>query len=166
MATQFEDTFDFDCGAATIMRMFSDRNYYLDKYRRLPGDEPEFVDDSHDDDHYSISVRHTLEMNELPLPDFAQKRVGRQVMLNQTDAWQITTRTGRVEIDIESTPVSIVIDMQLLERDAGSRLTLAFDIRADVPLIGRKIETAMADPIKRRLHADLEETARMAGDYT
>src|SRR5699024_7556608 len=143
----------------------SDSAFYHEKYRRLGGQQPEFLDTQRDDGRFSISVRHTLATDELPLPDFVSKRVGGHLTLHQTDVWQLATRTGRIEIDIESTPLNMGIDLQLVERDAGARLILAFDIHADVPLLGKRIERAVAEPMTRRMRHDLEETARMAPEY-
>ncbi len=162
---KFEESFDFDHSAAVIMRMFTDKDYFLRKYERLGGAAPELIDCQSDEDRFSITVRHALDAQTMPFPDFIKKRLGDRIMLRQTDAWQIKARTGRIEIDIESTPVDIDIDMQLVDRDAGARLKLAFDIHADVPLVGKKVERSIAEPITRRMHADLVESKRMAADY-
>lgn len=162
---KFEESFDFDHSAAVIMRMFSDQDYYVRKYERLGGAMPEVVDYQSSEERFSITVRHTLDPQTMPFPDFMKKRIGDGLVLRQVDAWQINARTGRIEIDIASTPVHINIDLQLVDRDAGARLKLAFDIRAHVPLIGRKVERAVAGPITRRMHTDLEESKCMATDY-
>lgn len=162
---QFEDSFDFDYSASTIMQLYSDREYFLNKYRRLDGCEPELLGCSLEDDRFSITVRHPLDVSELPLPDFLRRRVGNRLMLHQTDAWHIPTRTGRVEIEFESLPINLGIDMHLVERDAGARHHLTFDINVDIPLLGRKIEQSMADPLRHQMRIDLEETSRMAADY-
>src|SRR5699024_6651678 len=106
-----------------------------------------------------------LSLTHANLPDFARKSVGSQVVLKQTDSWQIESRVGRIDVAFESKPISTCIDMHLETRGAGSRLKLAFDIQADVPLIGKKVEKALAEPLQRRMHDDLKVTADMAGDY-
>lgn len=162
---QFEYVFDFDYSASIIMRMYSDRDYFVQKYRTLGGAEPEVLECQEDDERFSITVRHPLDATELPLPDFLRKRVGQRLMLHQTDAWHLPTRTGRVEIEFESLPLFIGIDMHVIERDAGSRHNLTFDVQADVPVLGKRIEKSMAEPLKHQMHVDLEESARMAASY-
>lgn len=162
---QFEDSFDFEYSASAIMRMYSDRDYFVKKYRALDGCEPEVLDCREEGERFSITVRHPLDANELPLPDFLRKRAGNRLMLHQTDAWHIPTRTGRVEIEFESLPVAIGIDMHLVERDAGARHHLTFDVKADIPLLGKKLEGAMQEPLKHQMHVDLEQTSRLAADY-
>lgn len=162
---KFEESFDFDHRASTVMRMFGDEAYYERKYQRLGGRPPEVLDCQRGDGRFSITVRHMLDPEAMPFPDFMKKRIGDRLVLRQTDAWQLDAHTGRIEIDIRSTPVHISIDLQLVDREPGARLKLAFDIRADVPLLGRKIERAVAEPITRRMRADLEESRRLAADY-
>ncbi len=162
---KFEESFDFDHSAAVIMRMMTDKDYFLRKYERLGGAIPELIDCRSDEERFSIIVRHALDVQTMPFPDFIKKRLGDRIMLRQTDAWQIQARTGRIEIDMESTPVDIDIDMQLVDRDAGARLKLAFGIHAHVPLVGKKVERSIAEPITRRMHADLVESKHMAANY-
>jgi hypothetical protein len=162
---KFEETFDFDHPAATMMRMFTDKDYFLAKYERLGGRKPEFVDCQKSDDDFWITVRHALDANKLSFPDMIKKRVGDRIMLRQTDLWDIPKQTGRIDIDIEKTPVDITIDMVLSEQAGKAQLTLKFDIDAQVPLLGSKIEKAIAGPITQRLHRDMELSNQMASDY-
>lgn len=163
---KFQETFDFDHDVDTIARMFGDRDYYLDKYARLGGRQPELVDCNKEGDDFSITVRHALDATQLSFPDFVKKRIGDHVILNQTDAWQLDKRDGRIDIDIEKTPVTIGIAMKLVDNQGSARLELAFDISADVPLLGGQVEKAIAKPITRRMQDDLELSRKMAEDYT
>ena len=163
---KFEETFDFDHSAATMMRMFTDQDYFLHKYERLGGGrKPELVDTQKSDTRFSITVRHALDANKLSFPDIVRKRIGDRVMLRQTDVWEIAKQSGRIDIDIEKTPVDIAIDLRLSEHDGKARLTLNFDIDAQVPLVGGKIEKAIAGPITDRFHRDMVLSNEMASDY-
>lgn len=161
---QFEETFDFDSGASTVASLFSDSDCYREKYRRMDAQEPEFLDSQLTDGHFSISMRHVLDTSELPLPTFIAKRLGDHIDLYQTDTWNIDARTGHTEIKLQSAPLEIDIDLRLVERDTGSRLILVFNIRADVAMFGGKIEQAVADAMARRMHRELEQTAKIAAD--
>ena len=162
---KFEETFDFDYPAATMLRMFTDQDYFLDKYERLGGRKPELVDSQRTDDRFTITVRHAMDANKLSFPDIIKKRVGDRIMLRQTDVWNVSSQSGRIDIDIEKAPVDITIDLKLSERDGKARLTLGFDIDAQVPLLGSKIEKAIAGPITERLHRDMALSNEMASDY-
>lgn len=162
---KFEETFDFDYPADTIIRMFSDEDYFLAKYERMGGRKPEVVSSEKTDERFSITVRHAMDASKLSFPDIIRSRIGDRIMLRQTDSWQIPNRSGRIAIDIEKAPVDIAIDMKLSDRDGKAQLALAFDIDAQVPLLGSKIEKALAGPITQRMHRDLRLSNKMAADY-
>ncbi|HLQ86000.1 MAG TPA: DUF2505 domain-containing protein [Salinisphaeraceae bacterium] len=162
---QFDDQFDFDCAAATLLRMFSDPGYYRAKYERLGGPQPEFVAHKLENDVFTITVRHVLTVADLQLPSFARKLVGETLVLRQTDTWQLDSGRGQIDVEIESKPITTRIDLALDEQGHGTRLIMAFTIAADLPLIGNKVERALADGLKQRLHDDLQVTAAMVEDY-
>lgn len=162
---KFEESFDFDHGVDTVARMFGDRDYYVAKYERLGGRSPEIVACDRAGDRFSITVRHALEAATMSLPDLLKKRIGNQLVLEQTDVWQLDAGHGRIAIDIEKTPVAIAIDLRLRDNRGTARLDLRFDIDAEVPLLGSKIEKAVAEPITRRVRDDLEVSRAMAGAY-
>lgn len=162
---KFEETFDFDYPAETMMRMFTDQDYFLTKYERLGGRKPELVDSSKTDERFSITVRHALDANKLSFPDIISKRIGDRIMLRQTDTWHVPDRSGRIDIDIEKAPVEITIGLSLSEHSGKARLTLRFNIDAQIPLLGSKIEKSIAGPITERLHKDMVLTNEMASDY-
>ena len=105
---KFEETFDFDYPAEVMLRMFTDQDYFLDKYERLGGRKPELVDSQKTDDRFSITVRHALDANKLSFPDIIKKRVGDRIMLRQTDVWNVASQSGRIDIDIEKAPVKFM----------------------------------------------------------
>lgn len=163
---KFQETFDFDYPATVILRMFGDKDYYMAKYQEMGGDAPEVLDTKAEDDKFSITVRHALDATRLKFPDFIKSRMGDQLFLRQTDAWQLDQARGRIHTEIEKAPVEIVADMHLADISGGSRLTMDFHIEASVPLIGGKVEKAVAGPITRHTQKDLQLTNRMAADYT
>ncbi len=163
---KFEETFDFDHDADTVLRMFTNEAYYMDKYERLAGRKPKLLDSEKTDSEFSITVRHALDATKLSFPDMLKKRMGDHILLRQTDRWVMAKYSGRIDIDIEKAPVDISIDLKLAENGTGkSRLTLSFDIDAKVPLLGSKIEKAIAGPITQRTKKDLALSNEMASDY-
>jgi len=162
---KFEETFDFDHPADTMLRMFSDKEYYLAKYEKMGGNRPEVLDTQVAGDDFSITVRHALDAANLKFPDFLKSRIGDSLYLKQTDSWKTSKNQGRIQIEIEKTPVKI--DMQLSLADTGetSQLTIKGEIKASVPLIGGKIEKAVEGPITKHTRKDLILSNKMAADY-
>lgn len=163
---KFEETFDFDHDVDVLLRMFTNETYYMDKYEQLAGRRPELVGSDKTDNEFSITVRHALDATKLSFPDMLKKRMGDRIFLRQTDRWVVDQSAGRIEIDIEKAPVDIAIDLRLAENGPGkSRLTLLFDIDAKVPLLGSKIEKAIAGPITQRTRKDLALSNEIAANY-
>lgn len=161
---KFQETFDFDYPRDVILRMFGDEGYYRAKYEKMGG-APEVLDTQSSENRFSITVRHALDASRLKFPDFVKSRIGDNLYLRQTDAWQLDQGRGRLDIDIEKAPVEIRSTLHLTDQGSGSRLTLDFDIKASVPLLGGKIEKAVAGPISRHVQKDLALSNKMAADY-
>lgn len=163
---KFDQTYDFDYGADIIFVMFTDQDYFLGKYERLSGRKPRLIRCTDDGTHFSITVRHVLDAAIFELPELVTKRIGDRLTLHQSDTWQRADQTGRVDIEFEKSPVEIAIDMKLIERKGKARLTLAFDINAQVPLFGKHIEEAIQGPMTRYMQQDLQLSNEMAVAYT
>lgn len=162
---QVEEIFDFDCAAEVVMRMFGNEEYYRDKYRRLGGPQPEFLDVQSNADRIVITMRHDLDTSAFALPAIARKRLGQRVTLKQTDSWQLAARTGRISIRAQGLPIAADMDLRLVEQETGARLILAFEVRAKLPMFASKVERAVADGLLQRMQTELAETARMTPDY-
>ena len=161
---KFQESHDFDQDAATVLAMFCDRDYYDRKYEKLGGSS-EILDCDDAGDPFSITVRHALDASKMKLPDFLRKRIGDCLYLHQTERWYKNSHRGRIDIDIEKTPATIAIDMALTNTGNGARITLDFDIRVAIPLVGGKAEKAIAGPITRHVHRDMQISNDMADEY-
>lgn len=162
---KFQETYDFDHGSDIILRMFTDRDFYLRKYERMGGAEPDIVDCVEDTEQFSITVRHALDASKMKLPDLIKSRIGDHLMLRQTDRWQASIRHGRIDIAIEKAPATVSIDMRLADVDGQARLTLDFNVSVSIPLVGGRVEKAIAEPMTRHLRKDLQISNRIAADY-
>ena len=162
---KFEETFDFDHAVDVVLRMFSDKEYYLAKYERMGGDRPEVIDTQAAGDDFSITVRHALDAASLKFPDFLKSRIGDSLYLRQTDSWNLAKQQGRIQIEIEKTPVKIDMRLSMSDQSGTAHLEIQGDIKASIPLIGGKVEKAVAGPITKHIRKDLTVSNKMAADY-
>lgn len=162
---KFEQTFDFDYPADVVLRMFGDREYYLAKYERMGGDRPEIIDSQAAGPDFAITVRHALDAANLNFPDFLTSRIGDHLHLRQTDSWNLAKYHGRIQIEIEKTPVKIDMQLVLADRGESSQLKIHGEIKASIPLIGAKIEKAVEGPITKHTRKDLILSNKMAAGY-
>src|SRR5699024_5496563 len=131
LTMQFDDQFDFDCAAATLLRMFSDPGYYRAKYERLGGPQPEFVAHKLENDVFTITVRHVLTVADLQLRSFGRKRVGDHRVLREIETWQRECGRGEIDVEIESKPITTRSDLALGEQGHGTLLLMSLTIAAD-----------------------------------
>jgi hypothetical protein len=87
------------------------------------------------------------------IPGFAKKFVGDEIQLVQTERWS-DIETGRVEIVIPGKPGQMTGTMSLRESGGTTTETLQVEIRVGIPLVGGKIESFIADLLRKALKAE------------
>lgn len=146
------------------MHVFTDADYYQQKYDRLGGN-PSIETSTDDGDRFEIVVHHQLATDSSKIPDMLRKRIGDQLSLRQHETWVRATHAGQVHIDVDHAPASAELTMQLSATGGGSQVTVNFDIEVAIPLVGSRVEKAIAGPLVRHLHKDLRITNDIAADY-
>ncbi|HEY8458305.1 MAG TPA: DUF2505 domain-containing protein [Actinopolymorphaceae bacterium] len=89
------------------------------------------------------------------VPDFVKKFVGDEIQLDEVVTWQAPdadgSRQGRLQVDVVGAPVTLRGTIRLVpDRDSGgtgTRQLIDAELKASVPLIGRKIEEAAAPAV-------------------
>jgi hypothetical protein len=80
------------------------------------------------------------------VPDFLRKLVGNTIELTETITWEQPegdrSRAGRIEVAVANAPVSLKGTITLSLGSDGTRQVVDAELKASVPLIGRKIEEA------------------------
>lgn len=99
------------------------------------------------------------------LPDYARGFVGSRLEIVESQFWMPDegdgTRTGRLELHISGQPLTLRADIALYLTDDGCATTIQGLLRARVPFIGRKIETA-ASPL---IHSGAEAEAALINEW-
>ncbi|REF37573.1 uncharacterized protein DUF2505 [Thermasporomyces composti] len=97
------------------------------------------------------------------VPDFVRKLVGDEIELTEVIAWEAAepdgSRRAEVRVDVASAPVTLRGTIRLVPDSAGTRQILDAELKASVPLIGKKIEEAAAPAVAAGL-TGMEELGR------
>ena len=109
---------------------------------------------------YDIDVRQgdgggarTTTHQELPakVPDFVRKFVGEHIRLDEIIDWGPAapdgSRTGDLKVDIANAPVSMRGKIRLVPDGSSTKQIVDADLKASVPIIGKKIEQAAAPAV-------------------
>ena len=161
---QFDDEHHFNQPASTVIKMFSDKNYFVRKYEELGFGNVEVLDHSMDGSQFSITCRYEAP-SDAPIPGFAKKFMGQTNVVTQTDRWDTGTMTGELTAEIEGLPATVSAEMELVDDGDGSTNTLSWTIKCGIPLDGGKIEKLVAEDIRAKSGADVAKSSEILADY-
>lgn len=161
---KFDDKHAFDKPAATVIKMFSDRGYFERKYKDLGGWDIEVLEHEKSAKKFHIKCRYSMKAS--GIPEFARKFLPASAVITQTDTWDLTSMTGRLEADIKGAPVKVAADMTLKNEGKGAANHLKWNVTCSIPLIGGKLENAVADDIKSKAKADIAVSRKILADYS
>jgi len=87
------------------------------------------------------------------IPGFARKFVGDEINLIQTEQWS-DIETGDVEVVIPGKPGHMRGTIRLRESGGTTTETVDMEIKVGIPLVGGKIESLIADLLRKALKSE------------
>jgi hypothetical protein len=87
------------------------------------------------------------------IPRFAKKFVGDEINLVQTERWS-DIENARVEVLIPGKPGQMNGTVTLREEGGTTTETVDMEVRVSIPLVGGKIESLIADLLRKALRAE------------
>ncbi len=151
---KFEDKHAFSKPAASVLKMFSDRAYFEKKYGALKGVKDfEVLECETLGTRFRIKHR-SMQKSDIQMPDFAKKFMAEYNTVTQQDSWDTATGVGRLDIEIKGVPMKITADMKVSGDAKSATNAFIWNVSCSIPLIGGKLERALADDIKAKSKAD------------
>jgi Protein of unknown function (DUF2505) len=89
------------------------------------------------------------------IPSFAARFVGDEINLVQTEHWS-DLENGTIEVVIPGKPGQMSGTIRLAESGGTTTETIAMSIKVSIPLVGGKIESLIADLLRKALRAENE----------
>jgi Protein of unknown function (DUF2505) len=87
------------------------------------------------------------------IPGFARKFVGDEIQLVQTEQWS-DLENARVEVTIPGKPGQMTGTVTMREEGGTTTETVQMEIRVNIPLVGGRIESLIADLLRKALRAE------------
>jgi hypothetical protein len=87
------------------------------------------------------------------IPGFARKFVGDEINLVQTERWS-DIETGLVDVVIPGKPGQMTGTISLREEGGTTTETVEMEVKVSIPLVGGKIESLIADLLRKALRAE------------
>jgi len=134
-------TIEFPADPDRVYAMMIDRSYL------------EAVCEASEAIRYEVSVdgRTTTSTRTLPAPTAAAKFTGPELTVVERVEWRDArpdhTRTGVMTLTVPRQPVTFTGDLTLAPGGAGTTATLRGDLKAAIPLFGKKVEEAAAPAV-------------------
>ncbi|HKY91986.1 MAG TPA: DUF2505 domain-containing protein [Nevskiaceae bacterium] len=161
---KFEEKHAFDQPASTVMKMYADKAFFDRKYKDVGAIEAECLEHEVSDTRFRIKYR-LVYRNDAPLPEVAKKIMGDTIQMVQQDTWDLVKKTGRLDIEMKGKPLKLSADMVLADVGGKGVNTQSWNISCSVPLVGGRIEAAVAEDIKVKAKRDLAASRKIILDY-
>ncbi len=162
MQEQRKATFPRD--AETVLKMFTDQDYFLKKYAMTGATNIQLIDTHKEGDRFSIEIKRDVPAD-VPLPSFAKKFVSDTMSVVQKDSWNTSSRKGRLDIHIHGIPADLHRDMELVDEGESSTLVMDFHAKAHIPLIGKKVERLLLDDVIHKTESDSAAGVELLANY-
>jgi uncharacterized protein YaiE (UPF0345 family) len=134
--------------------MLQDPQYLAQKYAAL-GDIS-FSVDEHSPSDGGVSSKVSREVAST-LPEVAKKVLGQTTKLVQSEQWQVHGDGYAGNLTVESGPVHITGKQTIVPvGDAESDWTAEMEVKASIPMVGGKIEKAVAEETKGSLPKEMQ----------
>tara|TARA_R110001592_G_scaffold1874_42_gene11651 strand:+ start:7096 stop:7587 length:492 start_codon:yes stop_codon:yes gene_type:complete len=154
----------FPATTDTVITMYTDKDYFLNKYKNLGAQNIALLDESFEEGKFSINIKRCLPAD-VPVPSFAKKFFSGTMTIVQRDTWDASSKTGRLDIEFKGVPVEASCDMKLVDEGDGSALLMGWNINVKVPLIGGKLEKVLMEDMSKKVELDHLESAKLLNAY-
>ncbi len=142
MAKKISNTDRYDHTPSEIMEMLQNIDYLTEKYTALGDIQFDIVEQQATDGNYVVQIDREVEAN---LPDFVKKFKETNEM-SQTENWTVDGDGWSCEMTIDASPAKITGKQKVTPvGEKQSDWTVEMDIKVGVPLVGGKVEKAIAE---------------------
>ena len=161
---QFTDKHMFTKNADTVMKMYTDKEFFVRKYKEVGGWDIKVLEHEKSADKFRIKCQYTIK-SDAPVPGFAKKFLPETATITQEDVWDCKTKKGRLQVEMKGLPARISCDMTLANDGKGSANAMKWEVSVKIPLIGGKVEELIANDIKSKSKTDKLVSAKILEDY-
>ncbi|MGB1581171.1 MAG: DUF2505 domain-containing protein, partial [Nevskiales bacterium] len=121
----------YNKGSDTVIKMFTDKDYFQRKYELLGAKDIKLLDYAKDGDDFSVEFERKVPA-QTQLPGFAKKFMPDLMTVTQRDSWDAATKTGRLDMSFQGVPGAGVSHMRLEDTDTGCDLVMEWEIICNV----------------------------------
>jgi hypothetical protein len=146
--------------AAAVIKMFSDPAFHEQKLVALGIQKFQVLGSGKKGDTFSIKIERKVPLD-LPVPGMK----GMEATAVHEESWNAATKSGRVEVDAKGVPASMACEAKFADDKDGCTLTYTWTIESKVPLVGGKIEKAIAADMVKMSAPETKVGVERVGAY-
>src|SRR5882757_8887502 len=151
----------YSCSAADLFATLVDRTYLEARLARIGGNNAVLLELASDAETAKYTLRQGVSQQHLPAP--VQKILRGDLVIERAETWRLAAPgryEGTVTARVKDAPGTIGGALRLTEAGGGgSQLSIDGQAKVDVPLIGGKIETAIAEQVVKLMEREARFTA-------
>ncbi len=136
-----------------------DPDYLRERLAKIGGKDAALLEHTADANGARFRVRQGLDSRDLP--GVVRNLLSGDIVIERTETWTRSgpgSYRGDAQVVIKGTPASATGTMSLGDTGGGSELVVRTDVTVQVPIIGGKIESVVAEKVKELLGTETEFT--------
>ncbi|GLZ38245.1 DUF2505 domain-containing protein [Actinokineospora sp. NBRC 105648] len=159
MASRIEHRAEFTAPAATVHARLVDRAFLEERLRVLGGKDAALV--SYTETGGAVEYRLRQGIDAARLPSIVRSLVKGDLVVERTETWRPDgdAFAGTTAASVAGVPGEIKGTYRLADAAGGSALRTDAEVKVRVPLIGGKIESVIAEQVRRLLASEAEFAA-------
>jgi Protein of unknown function (DUF2505) len=138
--------------AERVFTTMVDAGFLRERLEKIGGKDAALLEHTADANTARFRLRQTLDSRDLP--SVVRNLLSGDIVIERTETWTRSgsgTYRGGAQVLIRSTPASATGTMSLQDVGAGGELVVRTDVTVQVPIIGGKIESVVAEKVKELL---------------
>lgn len=157
MARRIEHRAEYGFPAELVYAALIDETYLRQRLARIGGRRSELVSHTVADEAVEAVMRQAIDPEHLP--SVVKRITPNGVVIVRTESWRWDTQyRGRIAAAVDGMPGTFDGTMSLVDTAAGSAISLGATVSVSIPLVGGKIESAIADQLRQLLEAEARFT--------
>ncbi|MEE4250439.1 MAG: DUF2505 domain-containing protein [Alcanivoracaceae bacterium] len=149
----FQEKKSYHYPADMLLKVFSDKEYFLEKYARSGATAISVLEDVQTESGSRITISRDVQVD-VPVPAFARKYVPHTITLIQSDSWDYASRTGHIKIRFKGMPAQINCAMHMEQHGSASTLVLNFTAKVQIPFVGNKLAEVLSHDLRAKFEKD------------
>ena len=159
MASRIEHRAVFTAPASAVHAAFVNRDFLAERLRVLGGKGAQLLDYTERGTEVALKLRQGVDAGHLP--SAARALIKGDLVVERAESWRPDGAgfAGDTSAVVSGVPGEVKGRFALVDSGAGSTWTTTGEVKVRIPLVGGKIETAIADQVRKLLAAEAQLTA-------